>query len=133
MKTITIEDLSKEAIKTINDFMSDISIIGGNFLKNVESIENGHTIVLTNNFNEKLYYSLSEIGYIFLDNLDYFWEEKDYFFNKINNDNLNQYNLFENLSKEDFIRYVGTTYYIKEKYNSVIEKLYDIGLKTYEL
>lgn len=128
-----LKELATEASKIIFDFLNETSSYGGNFLKNILISEDGTYITLVNNYDEKLEYSISEVGYIFSDKAKGFWRDRDKFLDAIEKEKLYIYNSFKVLNKEDFIQYIGEVFYIENKYEDMRYKLHIIGRETEEL
>lgn len=128
-----IKELSLKVVSIIQDFFDEAEEFNGKFLKNVQASEDFKNIILTNNNNISIEYCLSEVGYIFLDNIQNFWYDRDRFLSYLKTEELNFYTSYRDLDRNTFIEHSGKILYIKEKYTEMLEKLYDIGLETKSL
>lgn len=118
--------LAKEAVMLIKDIIESAVFLEENFFNSIEISENHFTILLKDKNNNCLEYSLSEVSCIFTDEITGLWEIEgnvfDYFeFVKEKNNEK-----YKELSKEEFINYIGKLYYLQYRCEEVFRRLREI-------
>ena len=134
-KETNIIELANEAKNLIMEFYEDQKVLygGENLLEYIKILEDGRTIVLKEmGCEEEEEYDLSciasKLGYLlngFGPCSSFFYEEID-----LSKDKYELEQKYKNMSKEEYIQYVGGLFYLPQRAEEIYERLQEIEIEV---
>ena len=132
-RTEILTNLANEAVSLIKEFREEAYVLGGNPLYNIEVNDSNDIVIFEDKTKEPIEYSLSEISYIFKDEINGF----NNYDGKLNDgielvirDAKSEYT---KLSKNDFSNYIGKLIYANLRCDEIYNRLVEIEKETREL
>lgn len=132
-RTEILTNLANEAVSLIKEFREEAYVLGGNPLYNIEVNDSNDIVIFEDKTKEPIEYSLSEISYIFEDEIEGF----NNYHGKLNDGielAIRDAKLeYTKLSKNDFSNYIGKLIYANFRCDEIYNRLLEIEKETRKL
>lgn len=132
-RTQILTNLANEAVNLIKEFREEADVLGGHPLYNIKVNDSNDIVIFEDKTKEPIEYSLSEISYIFEDEIEGF----NNYHGKLNDgielairDTKLEYT---KLSKNDFSNYIGKLIYANFRCDEIYNRLVEIEKETRKL
>ena len=125
--------LADEVVKLIKEFREEACVLGENPLCDVFVNDSNDIVIFENGIKEPVEYSLSEIGYIFEDDIEGFNNCGKKFKDGLDLAMREATLEYCRLSKEEFSNYIGRVIYAQFRCEEIYNRILQIELETREL